>query len=61
MKFMNPFQMNDWNVKDLILVVLIFQMIIWITAVIQINNFHLPIIRELSSYRTILLKWCFNS
>jgi uncharacterized membrane protein len=50
MKFMNPIQMNDWDVKDLILIVFIFQLILWITANLQINNSHLPIIRELSSF-----------
>ena len=50
MKFMNPFQMNDWNVRDVILIVLIFQLIVWITAIVQINNVHLPIVRELSSF-----------
>ena len=47
---MNPIQMNDWNIKDIILVVLVFQLIIWITAIIQTNNVHFPIIRELSSF-----------
>ena len=50
MKFMNPIQLNDWNVKDLILIVLIFQLIIWITAIVQINHTHIPVVRELASF-----------
>ena len=50
MKFMNPIQLNDWNIKDLILIVLIFQLIIWITAIVQINHTHIPVVRELASF-----------
>ena len=50
MKFVNPIQMNDWDVRDLILVVIIFQLIIWITTYVQLNGSHIPIIRELSSF-----------
>ena len=50
MKFINPIQMNDWNIKDIILVVLIFQLIIWLTAIVQFSNIHVPVIRELASF-----------
>ena len=49
MKLMNPFQMNDWNIKHLFVVVIIFQIVLWLTIISDLIGIHIPIIRGISA------------
>jgi uncharacterized membrane protein len=49
MKLMNPFQMNDWDIKFLIIVVIIFQALLWITIILDLIGIHIPIVRGISA------------
>lgn len=42
--------MNDWNIKHLFIVVIIFQILLWITTGFDLIGIHIPIIREISAF-----------
>ena len=46
MKIINPFQMNDWDIKNLFKFIIIIQILLWITAGLNFYwDVHIPIIK----------------
>jgi uncharacterized membrane protein len=50
MKFLNPFKINDWNIKYLLSIVILFQVLIWVTTVLESYNINIPFVRAISAF-----------
>lgn len=50
MKFLNPFKINDWNVKYLLSIVILFQVLLWVTTVLEFYNINIPLVRAISAF-----------
>ena len=50
MKFLNPFKINDWNIKYLIISVIIFQELLWISIILEFLGINIPFIRGISAF-----------
>lgn len=49
-EIINPFQMNQWRTKKLLLLVLSIQIILWILIILDTVNFQIPILRQLFGF-----------
>lgn len=47
MQISNPLQMNDWNIKKFLMVILSIQFAVWGLIGLDIINIHIPILRQL--------------
>ncbi|UTB33074.1 MAG: DUF2206 domain-containing protein [Methanobacterium sp. ERen5] len=50
MKFLNPFKINDWNIKYLLSIVILFQVLLWVTTVLEFYNINIPFVRAISAF-----------
>lgn len=50
MKFLNPFKINDWNIKYLLITVVLFQALLWITTILEFYNINIPFLRGISAF-----------
>ncbi len=50
MKLLNPFKMNDWNIKYLFIVVFLFQAILWSSIILDFYGINIPFIREFAAF-----------
>ena len=54
MKIMNPFKMNNWDIKNLFKFIIIIQIILWITAGLTYIGIHIPIISETAAFISLI-------
>ena len=54
MKIINPFQMNDWDIKNLFNFIIIIQILLWITAGLTSIGIHIPIISETVAFISLI-------
>ncbi len=47
MRFINPFQMNNWDISYLFIFILIIQTFLWIIVFFDLMDNHIPIISEI--------------
>jgi uncharacterized membrane protein len=50
MKFINPFQLNDWNIKIFLTLIILIQIILGIIIALSYIGFNLPIIQQLIGF-----------
>lgn len=50
MKFLNPFKINDWNIKYLLTTVILFQALLWTTIILESFNINIPFVRGISAF-----------
>lgn len=50
MQINNPFQMNDWNIRKFLTVVLATQLALWGTIGLDAIGLHIPILRQLTGF-----------
>lgn len=50
MKFLNPFKINDWNIKQLLITVIVFQALLWTTIILEFVGINIPFIRGISAF-----------
>jgi uncharacterized membrane protein len=50
MKFLNPFKINDWNIKYFLTTVILFQVLLWVTVILDFNNINIPFIRGIVAF-----------
>ncbi|MTK63829.1 MAG: DUF2206 domain-containing protein [Methanobacterium sp.] len=50
MKFLNPFKINDWNIKHLLTTVILFQALLWITIILESYNIYIPFVRGIVAF-----------
>lgn len=49
MKFLNPLKMNDWNIRDLIITVVLFQILLWTSTIAEFYGINIPLLRGISA------------
>ena len=54
MKILNPFQMNDWDIKNIYKFIIIIQLLMWITAALNDIGIHIPIISETVTFISLI-------
>ncbi|WP_048190936.1 DUF2206 domain-containing protein [Methanobacterium sp. SMA-27] len=50
MKMLNPLKMNDWNIKHLIIIIIIFQALTWITTILNYREIDIPFLRVFTTF-----------
>jgi uncharacterized membrane protein len=48
MEIINPFQMNDWDIKTLFKLILSLQIILWATVCLNLIGLNIPVVRQLT-------------
>ena len=54
MRIMNPFQMNDWNIKHIFIFVLVVQIILLVTAGLNNIGLNIPIIQVIAAFISLI-------
>jgi uncharacterized membrane protein len=52
MKLLNPFKMNDWNIKHLLIIVIIFQVLLWISTISNLLGINI-FVRGISAFMAL--------
>lgn len=50
MKLLNPLKMNDWNIRHLLITVVLFQILLWTLTIADIYGVNLPFLRGISAF-----------
>ena len=53
MKVINPFQMNAWDIKDLLIFIFIIQISLWIIVGLSYIGINIPIISEILTFLSL--------
>ena len=53
MKVINPFQMNDWDIKDLLIFIFIIQLSLWIIVGLSYKGINIPILGDILTFLSL--------
>ena len=53
MKVINPFQMNDWDIKNILIFIFIIQLSLWIIVGLSYIGINIPIISEILTFLSL--------